>query len=130
MGLKRSPGCSAEVMKGTVEIRGLRLFARHGVFAQEREVGNLFQVDVRVAYPMERAMREDCLDGTVNYAEVVGLIKEEMDIPSALLENVAWRIHERLMARYPAIEGGYIKVTKISPPIPAELDGVGVEIEW
>lgn len=117
-------------MKGTVEINGLRLFARHGVLAQEREVGNLFQVDVRVVYPMGRAMREDCLDGTVNYAEVVQLIKDVMDIPSALLENVVWRIYECLIGKYPAIDGGCIKVTKLSPPIPAELDGVAVEIEW
>lgn len=117
-------------MKGTVEIKGLRVFARHGVFPQEREVGNMFQVDVRVEYPMERAMREDCLDGTVNYAEVVELIKVEMDIPSALLEHVAWRLHERIVGKYPAIQNGRIKVTKIAPPIPAELDGVAVEIEW
>lgn len=117
-------------MKGTVEINGLRVFARHGVLAQERQVGNLFEVTAHLVYPMERAMQHDDLDGTLNYAEAVEVIRDVMSTPSALLENVAMRIHAALTARFPLIEGGCIRVAKITPPIAAELDSVAVKIEW
>lgn len=118
-------------MKGTVEVNGLKLFARHGVFEQERTVGNKFEVTLRATYPMERAMTLDDLDGTLNYAEAVGIIKEQMAIPAALLEHVAWRIKEALCRRFPLIESGEVRIAKLAPPIPAaELDSVAVTITW
>lgn len=115
---------------GTVEVNGLRLFARHGVMPQERVTGNIFEVSVHLRYPMERAMTDDALEGTLNYAEAVGIIRQCMDVPSALLENVAWRIAEALTAAFPEISGGMVRVAKITPPIAAELQDVAVRIEW
>ena len=117
-------------MTGTVEINGLRLFARHGLLAQERLTGNLFELTIHLRYPMLRAMESDALDGTLNYAEAVEVAREVMAEPSALLEHVVWRLKNALTARFPLIEGGMIRLTKITPPIPAELDGVAVRIEW
>jgi len=117
-------------MKGTIEINGLRVFARHGVLAQERQVGNLFEVTAHLVYPMEEAMRRDDLDGTLNYADAVEVIRREMSVSSALLENVAMRIKAALVARFPLIESGWIRVAKITPPIAVELDSVAIKIEW
>lgn len=117
-------------MRGIVEINGLRVFARHGVASQERLVGNLFEVTAHLVYPMDDAMAHDRLDGTLNYAEAVEVIEDVMSTPSALLENVAMRIKTALTGRFPLIEGGYIRVAKITPPIAAELDSVAVKIEW
>ena len=117
-------------MKGTIEINGLRLFARHGVLAQERAVGNMFELTVHLCYPMQKALEDDDLDGTLNYAEAVEVAREVMAEPSALLEHVVWRLKNALLDRFPLIEGGMIRLTKITPPIHAELDGVAVRIEW
>lgn len=117
-------------MRGTVEINGLRIFAHHGVLSQERQVGNIFEVTAHIVYPMGDAMVYDKLDGTLNYAEAVEVIEDVMSTPSALLENVAMRIKTALTGRFPLIEGGYIRVAKITPPIAAELDSVAVKIEW
>lgn len=120
----------APYMKGTVEINGLRLFAHHGVMAQERVTGNEFELTIHLQYPMSKAMEEDDLDGTLNYAEAVSVARQVMTVPSALLEHVAWRLKDALMKRFPLIEGGMIRLAKITPPIPAELDSVAVRIEW
>ncbi len=117
-------------MTGTVEVNGLRLFARHGVMAQERTVGNIFEVTVHLRYPMEGALLDDDLASTVNYAELVALITEVMKTPSQLLEHVVARIHKAILAAYPRVEGGMIRLAKITPPIPAELRDVAVRIEW
>lgn len=117
-------------MRGTVEINGLRIFARHGVLPQERQVGNLFEVSAHLVYPMDRALEHDDLDGTLNYAEATEVITDVMSVPSALIEHVAMRIKNALTDRFPLIEGGSIRVAKITPPISAELDSVAIKIEW
>lgn len=116
--------------KGTIEVNGLRLFARHGVMPQEREVGNEFEVSVKIEVEMGIAMTDDILDGTVNYADIVDTIKNEMDIPSMLLENVAWRIGEALRKRYPHIKSGTVRVAKPTPPIPAQIREVAVTLSF
>jgi len=118
------------MMKGTIEINGLRLFARHGVYEEERRNGNTFEITVHLGYPIEDAMDSDRLDSTLNYADAVEIIRREMDVPSSLLEHVAGRIRSALISAYPAITGGMIRLTKLNPPIRAEMSGVAVRIEW
>ncbi|MDE6370139.1 MAG: dihydroneopterin aldolase [Duncaniella sp.] len=117
-------------MTGTVEINELRLFAHHGVMEQERIVGNEFTVTVHLRYPMHKAIHDDNLDGTLNYAEAVEVICREMSMPSALLEHVAGRIHVALTDRWPLIEGGMIRIAKVTPPIPAQMKDVAVRIDF
>lgn len=117
-------------MKGTIEINGLRLFARHGVFEEERINGNTFELTVRLGYPIGQAMLTDDVTDTLNYAEAVEIIRTEMDIPSRLLEHVVGRIRNALLAAYPDITSGFIRLTKLNPPIPADIDGTAVAIEW
>lgn len=113
-----------------IEIRGLEVEARHGVGAQERAVGNLFRVDVTLTLDLSRAMESDCVDDTVNYADVVALVRDEMAVPSNLLENVAWRIRRAVCRRYPAVAAGSVRVEKVHPPIPAFTGSVAVTTAW
>ena len=110
---------------GTIHVDGLRCFARHGVLPQERVVGNVFEVSLALKVSAGAAMVGDCLDATVNYAEIVDVVREVMAEPSALLENVAWRIKEALSQRFERIAGGTVCVYKLQPPMSAELSRVG-----
>lgn len=118
------------MMRTSVEVSKMRIFANHGVFEQERRVGNVFEVTVMVDYPFEYAMMNDSLDGTVSYADICDIIKEEMGTPSKLIEHAAWRIREHLKRDYPQISGGTIKITKITPPVEAQVEGCSAIIEW
>ena len=102
---------------GQIHLNGLRFHARHGVLAQEREVGATFTVNVTIATDFTLAAREDRLDGTINYADAYRSIKEEMLIPSQLLENAAWRIAARLLHDFPAAEEVTVALFKHNPPI-------------
>ena len=66
-------------------------------------MGNDYVVNLDVSYDFSRAMETDELAGTLNYAELYELVKQEMEIPSKLLEHVAGRIGKRLFAEYPTI---------------------------
>lgn len=73
-------------------------------------------------------METDDLAGTLNYAELYELVKQEMEIPGKLLEHVAGRIGKRLFAEYPAIQKIQLAITKVNPPFGADCDGAGVEV--
>lgn len=114
-----------------IEVNSLRLYCYHGVGAQERKVGNEFEVSLRLGYPAAEAVATDSLEATLNYAEVCQEVKDIMSQPSALLEHVAGRLKNRLLERFPKITDGWIRVAKLSPPIPSvQLEGVAVELSW
>ena len=59
-----------------VELRGLELRGRHGVLEQERETGQPFVYDVELELPEPPT---DDLEGTVDYREVVSLLRDLSD---------------------------------------------------
>lgn len=110
------------VMKAFIEIDGLRVRAYHGVLPQERVVGNMFEVSLKLEYPPAlEAVCSDRVSDTLDYARVVSIVRDVMTVPSALLEHVAGRIHSAIMSEYPRISGGFITVSKIAPPLPDEM---------
>ena len=114
----------------TIEVNGLEVFARHGVGEQERKVGNMFTVDLQLNVDLSRAMVSDSVDDTVNYAEVIALVKSEMAVPSLLLENVVYRIKEAIVTKFPQVNGGMVRVAKLTPPIPCKVTSVAVVTRW
>ncbi len=110
-----------------INLEGMRYYAYHGVMEQERTVGAYFTVDLRLQTDFLRAAQTDDLTGTVSYAEVHEAVKEQMAVPSQLLEHVAYRIAQALLARFPAIERVEIRVGKENPPMGAEGCHIGVE---
>ena len=120
----------ANMMTTTIEINRLRLRARHGVMQQERTVGNIFEVTAHLQCNVGRAIADDDLSATLNYAEAIDIIKSEMAIPSRLLEHAAGRIRTALTIKFPCITGGRITIAKLTPPIPVEVKSVAVTIQW
>ena len=108
---------------GIIELEEMRFWARHGCLESERSKGNLFLVDFRGELDMRKAAGSDNLEDTVNYGLVYDLVKEEMDIPSDLLENVAGRIVRRLAERFPEFARFSVRVAKRRPP-------VGGPVQW
>lgn len=113
-----------------IEVSALKLYAYHGVMPQERKVGNDYEVSVQLQYPCEHAMITDRLDSTIDYSEVVEVIKSEMAIPSALLENVVYRIYAELIRRFSRIHGGEIKLTKLRPPVEGQITAASFIYRW
>ncbi len=114
-------------MLTTIEITGLRVYAHHGVYLQERRVGNEFEVTVHLHFPFGDS---DALEWTVNYADVIAIIKDVMAVPTDLIETLCHNIRQALLDRYPSLTGGYIRVAKLQPPVAAELASVAATLTW
>lgn len=117
-----------KLMSSKIYLRNVRFHAFHGVLPQERIVGNDYLVNLVLDYDFSSAMKTDDLQGTLNYAEVYQKVREEMAVPSKLLEHVADRIAHRLFSDFPEIQKLQLSITKVNPPMGADSDGAGVEV--
>ncbi|MDE5677989.1 MAG: dihydroneopterin aldolase [Phocaeicola sp.] len=120
-------------MKATsmyIYLEGIKLFCFHGVDPQETAVGAYFLIDLKLKTDFARAARTDELEGTINYADVYATVKEEMKIPSCLLEHVCERIGKRLFNDFPAIEEIDLRLSKENPPMGSDCQNVGIEVHY
>lgn len=117
-----------KLMSSKIYLRNVRFHAFHGVLQQEGIVGNDYLVNLVLDYGFSSALKTDDLQGTLNYAEVYQKVREEMAVPSKLLEHVAGRIAHRLFSDFPEIQKLQLSITKVNPPMGADSDGAGVEV--
>ncbi len=112
----------------TIIIKGMRVYAYHGVMEQERKVGGSFTIDAEVDADFSAAMLTDNLSDTISYADLHQLIRQEMAIPSQLLEHVAGRIADAIFKHFPQSKAVRLRILKENPPMGADSQGAGVEI--
>lgn len=113
-----------------ITLSRLRFHAYHGVLAQERLTGNDYEVSLRIGYDTGKAAETDDVADTINYAEAYGEVRQVMETPSRLIENVAGRIAERLFMRWQDITTVCVTVRKLNPPMGADCDGAEVEAHY
>jgi len=113
---------------GLVELINMEFYAYHGCFKEEQIIGNKFLVSYSAQVNIEEAGKSDNLDDALNYQELYGVIKEEMLVPSKLLENVVHRIHTKCSLRFPVIISAKVEVSKLNPPIGGKVEASRVVI--
>ena len=111
-----------------IAINGMRFYAHHGCFEQERIVGTHFQVDLRMEVDTSSAEISDNIEDTVDYLEVYQVVKREMERPSHLLEHVAHRVGETIRSQFPDTKNVVVRVSKLNPPLGGQMNSVCVEV--
>ena len=108
----------------TVELRGLRVFAHHGVHADEKEHGQEFVFDVELDVGERGA--SDRLEDAVDYRLVVEAVREVNEKRFDLLEALASTVAETLIDRF-AIARVKVRVRKRPAGMPVEYSAVTAE---
>ncbi len=115
-------------MSDRLIIQGIQFYGHHGVNAEERKLGQLFQADVELRLDLREAGRHDDLKATVDYGKVSATVMEVgTQDPCKLLERLAERIAAVLLERF-RIEQVTVRITKPHPPLSNVIGGVSVEI--
>ncbi len=99
----------------SIHLKNLRFIAFHGVHAEESLLGNEFEVNITVHFNKTGKVVE--LDDTVNYAAIFAIAKQRMDVPTGLLETVAWQIAENIAALDKRITAISVSIDKLNTPI-------------
>lgn len=108
-----------------VQLHNLRFFAQHGVYGEERTVGNEFEVNLALVVKAPKEIVSS-LEQTINYAEVYRIIKEGFASPQALLETLAQQIAAAIKAAFPSVKKIRIQIIKLHPPIVSFSGAVSV----
>lgn len=114
---------------GTIRLQNIRTFSHHGCLEEESRIGSDYRVDMEIRADLQKACETDELEDTVDYVFLNQVVKDEMAIRSKLLEHVAKRIIDRVLAEAANVLYIRISVAKINPPIGGDVELVAVELE-
>lgn len=112
-----------------IELENMKFYAYHGHYEVEQKVGNHFLVNLLVETATPDAAKTDRLKDALDYQRLYQLVKEEMEIPSHLLEHVATRISEKIKSEFKTVTRTRVKISKMNPPMGGEMQQVSVTLE-
>ncbi|MGG7178611.1 2-amino-4-hydroxy-6-hydroxymethyldihydropteridine diphosphokinase [Clostridium paraputrificum] len=113
-----------------IYLKNVEIFANHGVFKEEKTLGQKFILDIELTLNLEEAGKSGDLTKSVHYGELChGIEKAFTEESHDLIESAAEKVAEFTLVNYPMIE--LVKVTLKKPwaPIGRHLDYAAVEIE-
>ena len=111
-----------------IYIKGLRVFAYHGVNPEEKANGQNFELDITISADLTRAGKTDRIEDTVSYAKVAKLAIATMESEANnLIERAATRVADAVIDNFP-VEEVTILLKKPEAPVKADFDYMGVEI--
>ena len=111
-----------------IELKNMTFHSFHGTMEQEQIAGNDYRIDLKISLESCLATETDNIEDTINYADIFSLVKEEMAIPSQLIEHAAGRIVRIIKQNYPDISNITIRLAKINPPIQGEIEEAAIVI--
>lgn len=116
-------------MSDKILMKGMQFFGRHGVFSEEKAMGQKFIVDVKLSLDLKKACSTDDLSYTPNYADIYSDIKNITTLKNFnLIEALAEAIAEHILTNY-HVDKVKVKIKKPHAPISGIFDYMGCEIE-
>ena len=112
-----------------VIIENMSFYGFHGLYDEENKIGGKYTIDIELNVDFNEAIKTDEITTTINYAEVIEIVQEEMNKPSKLIEHVGGRIVKKLKIKFEKLQKVKLKISKCNPPIKAKLDKVSIVIE-
>lgn len=115
----------------TLTLKSLQFHASHGYYAEEREEGNDFEVDLIFRGELRKAGDSDELSDTIDYQEVLNTVTSVMNGPSLkLIETLAKRIGDRLFDQFDDATELEVAVRKLHPPLDVETAYSEIRMQW
>lgn len=110
-------------------IKGLKLYAYHGVNVEEKQDGQLFIIDLEADLPLAKPCQSDNVEDTVSYAKIIKTVRRFFTNEKYnLLEKAAQITADAVLEEYGQICRVSVTVKKPNAPIKAEFEYVAVEI--
>ncbi|HEY3296192.1 MAG TPA: dihydroneopterin aldolase [bacterium] len=112
-----------------IRLNGMQFYAHHGAYAEERSMGQVFEVDVEVAGDFSRHEGSDDLHWTVDYTLFYRAVSDIFNRENFhLLETCASVIADELLKRFDVVQDVIVRVRKPHVPMGGVLKNVEVEV--
>lgn len=113
-----------------IYLKSVEIFANHGVFKEEKTLGQKFILDLELTLNLEEAGKNGDLTKSVHYGELChGIEKEFTKECYDLIETAAEKVAEYTLINYPIVNCVKVKLKKPWAPIGRHLDYAAVEVE-
>jgi dihydroneopterin aldolase len=117
-------------LSDAILLEGLRFFGYHGLYPEERTLGQRFLVDVVAELDLRAAGQHDELEETINYQSLYTTVRSIVEgEPMMLIEAVADRTARSILETFPSVSAAEVTVRKPEATIRgAHLDAIGVRV--
>jgi|SRR6267154_1995649 dihydroneopterin aldolase len=116
-------------MLTTIQIAGLQTFGYHGLFEEERRLGQKFTFNIDATLNPAPTHRDDRLDASIRYDAVAdAAVSLAGAMKYRTLEALGEAIAIGLLRRFALIDTICVGVSKFSPAIPHTLSNVGIAV--
>ncbi|HET8808939.1 MAG TPA: dihydroneopterin aldolase [Flavobacteriaceae bacterium] len=112
----------------SITLTNIRAYSFHGCLTEEGKIGSDYRIDLTIKANLKKSAKSDNLQDTVDYVRLNQIVKEEMAIPSKLLEKVAERILSRVFKELKLVKKASVRVSKINPPLGGDVEMVSVKL--
>ena len=110
-------------------LKQMEFYGYHGVFPEEKKLGQRFIVDLELTIDLKKAGMTDDIEETVNYGEAFHYTKNVVEGKSyQLIEAVAEKIAHDILEAFSKVIECKVTVIKPDPPIPGHYQHVAIEI--
>lgn len=114
--------------KDKILLSGMQFYGRHGVFPEEKAMGQKFIFDVELTLDLRKAGETDDVNHTINYADIYAAVKNIVTQKNFnLIEALAETVAQEILANY-RIDQVRVNVRKPHAPISGIFDYMGCEI--
>jgi dihydroneopterin aldolase len=111
-----------------IAVRGIRATGFHGVYAEERQQGQPFVVDVVLRLDLAPAAVSDDVTATVHYGELAQQVAAAIEgDPVDLVETLAQRVVDIALS-YPLVDEVEVTVHKPEAPVGVPFTDVAVTL--
>jgi dihydroneopterin aldolase len=114
-------------MEYQINLEGLRFYCFHGVYEEEKIVGGWFRVDANVSVHVKKTIEE--LEDVVNYVSIYDVIREEMNKPRPMLEQIASTMIDEVFELDKRIKKMKVTICKETPPIPQMQGSISIRMK-
>ena len=112
-----------------LQIKDLEIFAYHGLFPSEKELGQKFVISASLSYDMTKAATDLDLTSSVHYGELCQQWTTWFqETTEDLIETVAYKLVERTFETYPLVQEIELELKKPWAPVHLPLDTCSVTI--
>ena len=112
-----------------IYLKNIKVYAYHGCMEEEKKIGSNYLVNLIVHADLSMSCKSDELKDTVDYVALLDIVKKEMKMRSNLLENVADRVVNKIISKFPTVRKAVVKIAKLNPPINGDVDEVVIRRE-
>lgn len=113
----------------SLRIKDLVVFANHGVFAAEKELGQKFVLDLNLTYDMTKAALTGDLAQSVHYGDLAQQVTTWFSATSYdLIEAAAYELVEKIFTHYPLVQALEVTVKKPWAPVHLPLETCSVTL--